>query len=290
MELYTINQVSRNYGISTRMLRYYEQAGLIRSLRKSDYAYRVYDETALKRLQYIIILRKLRIPVKQIRDIFNNQNALSAVEMFEQNIAELDEEITVLSTVKSILTQLVEELREKANIQLQFDLLKDEKCLSIIHSLPFSQNLIREKISMDELSKANESLIRLKEKYIRIINLPPMTIAEVNFYGESVLPGEEIYLSDDGRMDFSKDGKSIPGHFQAGLNAIDKLIQDFKLNEVMPGFRLFGFSNCSDMENYGPFMDLVVGSPYLMIWRYPSPLLKSISRVDYMVPTTVLFQ
>ncbi|NLV37000.1 MAG: MerR family DNA-binding transcriptional regulator, partial [Clostridiaceae bacterium] len=43
MELQTISQVSRDYGISTRMLRYYEQAGLILSLRKDDYAYRVYD-------------------------------------------------------------------------------------------------------------------------------------------------------------------------------------------------------------------------------------------------------
>ena len=66
MELQTASQVSRNYGISTRMLRYYEQAGLIQSLRKEDYAYRVYDESAVNRLRQIIVLRKLRVPVKQI--------------------------------------------------------------------------------------------------------------------------------------------------------------------------------------------------------------------------------
>ena len=38
MELYTINQVSKLYGISTRMLYYYEKIGLISSLRKSEYA------------------------------------------------------------------------------------------------------------------------------------------------------------------------------------------------------------------------------------------------------------
>ncbi|HWT74749.1 MAG TPA: MerR family transcriptional regulator [Mobilitalea sp.] len=292
MELQTINQVSKNYEISARMLRYYEQVGLITSLRKDDYAYRVYDETALKRLQYIIILRKLRIPVKQISDIFINQNALSAVQIFEQNIVELDEEITALSTVKSILAHFVEELREKANIQLQFDLLKDEKSLSIIDSLPFSKNLIKESLSMDELNKADESLTKLKEKYIRIVNVPPMTIAEVNFYGETVLPGEEVYLSDDRHADFSKDGKCIPGHFQAGINAIDKLIHDCNLVEVMPDFRLFGFANCSDMEIYGPFYgfgrwlsipdDMDVSFPFVkkkfkggMYGAYSRPLPKS---------------
>ena len=42
----TIGTVSKNLGISSRMLRYYEQIGLIRSRRVEDYAYRVYDEEA----------------------------------------------------------------------------------------------------------------------------------------------------------------------------------------------------------------------------------------------------
>ncbi len=69
MELQTISQVSRDYGISTRMLRYFEQAGLILSLRKDNYAYRVYDQNAVNRLRQIIVLRKLRVPVKQIISI-----------------------------------------------------------------------------------------------------------------------------------------------------------------------------------------------------------------------------
>ena len=77
MELQTVRQVSLEYGISNRMLRYYEQIGLIESSRIDDYAYRVYDQVAIKRLQQIIILRKLQIPVKQIKDILNNQNAVT---------------------------------------------------------------------------------------------------------------------------------------------------------------------------------------------------------------------
>ena len=46
MELMTVSQVSRSLGISTRMLRYYEQAGLVESLRQEGYAYRIYDEQA----------------------------------------------------------------------------------------------------------------------------------------------------------------------------------------------------------------------------------------------------
>ena len=63
MKLLTISEVSKNFDISTRTLRYYEKIGLLPSLRVDDYAYRVYDETLVARLQQIIILRKLRIPL-----------------------------------------------------------------------------------------------------------------------------------------------------------------------------------------------------------------------------------
>jgi len=164
MELQTIRQISQDYGISRQMLCYYEQIGLLESQRKEDYAYRVYDEAALKRLQQIIILRKLQIPIKQIKDILTNQNAVEVIEIFERNISELDEQITALSTVRSILAHFVHELREKADVQLKLDLLDDKTMLAMIGSLSFSENKIKEKISMEDLNKASEVLSYLEEK------------------------------------------------------------------------------------------------------------------------------
>ena len=43
-QIQTISTVSKSLGISSRMLRYYEQVGLIESSRMEDYAYRVYAE------------------------------------------------------------------------------------------------------------------------------------------------------------------------------------------------------------------------------------------------------
>ena len=48
MGLKTINHVSKDYGTSAGTLRYYERAELIRSGRKEDYAYRLYDEAFIK--------------------------------------------------------------------------------------------------------------------------------------------------------------------------------------------------------------------------------------------------
>ncbi len=219
MELQTISQVSKNYRISTRMLRYYEQAGLIQSVRKDDYAYRVYDENAMNRLQQTIVLRKLRIPVKQIISILNNNDAAETVEIFMQNIREIDDEVTALTTVKSILLRFVEEIQEKAHVNLK--LLGDEAVFSVINSLSFTDNQIketRENPSMEELNKANEELMKLEDKDVRIIYLPPMTVAAAHASGEGC------------------EGKA--------LDMISKFTKESGLLELKPDARSFGF-DCS---------------------------------------------
>jgi len=166
------------------MLRYYEQVGLIESQRMDDYAYRVYDENAIQRLRQIIILRKLRVPVKQIREIFSNSDAVSVIEIFERNISELDGQITALSTVKSILNRLVHELHKKANMHLQLDYLGDSSVFAIVDSISLPKNTIQEETSMNDLNMASESLDKLKDSDVRIVYVPPMTVAAAYVSGE----------------------------------------------------------------------------------------------------------
>jgi len=177
-----VSVVSKNLGISSRMLRYYEQIGLVKSQRIEGYAYRVYDEDSMRRLRQIIILRKLRVPVKQIREIFDNTNAAGVIDVFEWNISELDEEITALSTVKAILSSFVRELREKTNIQLDF--LNDSAIFAIVDSISFPKNILQEEKNVDDLKKANEKLDKLTDKNVRIIYLPPSEVAAYQYIGD----------------------------------------------------------------------------------------------------------
>lgn len=183
-QMQTVGTVSKNLGVSSRMLRYYEQIGLIKSRRMEGYAYRVYDEDTVRRLRQIIILRKLRVPVKQIREIFGNNDAVNIIEIFERNINELDEQVTALSTIKSILGRLVWELQEKANMHLQLDYLGDNSVFAIVDGISFPKNIIQEEKAMDDLNKANETLSKLEDKDVRIIYLPPMTVAAAYACGQ----------------------------------------------------------------------------------------------------------
>jgi len=177
MELQTVSQVAKTFGISTRMLRYYEQVGLIESIRNEENSYRHYNDTALKRLQQIVILRKLQIPIKQIRDILKNQDAVEVIEIFKQNMDELDEKITALSTVKSILACFVGELQEKADVHLKLDLFNDKSMISLVDSLSIPISRMEEKITIQQLTKAGETLSKYASSKVRVVHIPHMTVA-----------------------------------------------------------------------------------------------------------------
>jgi len=104
----------------------------------------------------------------------------------ERNISELDEEITSLSTIKSILARFAEELRVKTDMVLQLDSFNDTAALSIAGSVSFSKNYVNNvkgnvvMETMENLSKANETLSKLKDSDVRIIYLPPMTVVSAH--------------------------------------------------------------------------------------------------------------
>jgi DNA-binding transcriptional MerR regulator len=194
MELQPINQVTKSFGISTRMLYYYEQIGLISSSRKVNYAYRVYDDTALQRLQLIIILRKLRVPMKQIGVILDNPQTAETLDIFMQNIRKLDDEIKTLSTVRDILTRLFKALEQSDNIRMNHKLLTDSSVLSIVESLSLPKNLIKEITAMENPIKTKTKTIPfgkyqwhvLEEKNGKALILSEYIIEERSYHNDVV--------------------------------------------------------------------------------------------------------
>lgn len=243
MELQTISQISKQFNISTRTLRYYEQIGLITSTKKEGFAYRTYDESTVLRLQQIIVLRKLRIPLKQIAEILQSNDSAVAIDAFRQNLNEIEDEITALSTIKDVIESLLKRLHIE-NDRLQ--LLDDESLLKIVNSLTTSKIKFKEEKSMDNLNKASERLSRLTDKNVRIVYLPPAYVAAYQFIGAD----PEVQVG----------------------QVMDKFVCDSNLAVIKPDLRHFGFNspNPDETGRYG--YEIWVTIPDDM--DVPSPLVK----------------
>ena len=111
-ELIKIRDVSVKYDISARTLRYYEDMGLITSTRSDDYAFRLYDDIAVQRLEQILILRKLNISIKDIQRIFNTSGSEVVLEVLGKKVDAIDEEVSLLHELKEIVLDFIRQIEQ----------------------------------------------------------------------------------------------------------------------------------------------------------------------------------
>lgn len=68
----TVNEVSKLTGVSVRTLHHYDAIGLLKPAKVTEAGYRLYDDTALSRLQDILLFRELQSPLKEIKAILDS--------------------------------------------------------------------------------------------------------------------------------------------------------------------------------------------------------------------------
>ncbi len=68
----TVKDVSKLTGVSVRTLHYYDAIGLLTPTKVTDAGYRLYDDTALSRLQSILLFRELQFPLKEIKEFLDS--------------------------------------------------------------------------------------------------------------------------------------------------------------------------------------------------------------------------
>ena len=75
---WSIQELARSAGTTSRTLRYYGQIGLLEPSRVGGNGYRYYDESALVRLQRVLLLRELGLGLPAIAEVLNGQQDTAA--------------------------------------------------------------------------------------------------------------------------------------------------------------------------------------------------------------------
>ena len=85
----TVKEVSNLTGISVRTLHHYDEIGLLKPTEVTEAGYRLYDDTALERLQMILLFRELQFPLKDIKAMLDSPT-FNTAEALSQQIALLE--------------------------------------------------------------------------------------------------------------------------------------------------------------------------------------------------------
>ena len=104
----TVNEVSKISGVSIRALHHYDHIGLLPATKVTDAGYRLYDDTALERLQHILLFKELEFSLKDIKEIldspgFDRSNALEQqIHLLELRKEHLQNLIDLARGIKAI--------------------------------------------------------------------------------------------------------------------------------------------------------------------------------------------
>ena len=114
-----IAQMAALYQISSRTLRYYEEAGILQSHRREDSKYREYDREQCQRLEIILMLRRLSFSVKTIAEILRGDE-IHLRNSIQEKIAESGRVLLEARETDMLLRDLYAELSQKplANINI----------------------------------------------------------------------------------------------------------------------------------------------------------------------------
>ena len=101
-----INQVEQTIGIAKKNIRFYEQEGLLKPSRVAN-GYRDYSPENLETLRQIKLLRKLDIPIEEIKRLQNN--SLTLEDCLHRHMIVLKRRRSNLEAMETFCRRLIEE-------------------------------------------------------------------------------------------------------------------------------------------------------------------------------------
>ena len=110
-------------------------------------------------------------------------------------------------------------------MDVKLNLLDDESLLDVIDALTVSKINFKEEKTMSDLNEANKKLTKLTDKDVRIVYLPPATVAAYQ------------YVGDDPEMHCHQ--------------VIDKFVLESRLTEIKPDMRHYGFNSPNPVDETG---------------------------------------
>lgn len=115
-KLLSVHEVAELTGITARTLHYYDEIGLLKPTKVTDAGYRMYDDTALSRLQSVLLFRELEFPLKEIKSILDSPD-FDQSEIIAQQIKLLELEYKHIGE----LITFTREIQKKGVAAMSFD-------------------------------------------------------------------------------------------------------------------------------------------------------------------------
>jgi Cu(I)-responsive transcriptional regulator len=112
----SIKQAAEAARVSAKMIRHYEQVGLLGKARRTTAGYRIYDETDVQTLRFVRRARDLGFSIKEISDLLalwqdKERPGADVSKMVQQHVSALDARIGELQAIRRSLQHLADKVQ-----------------------------------------------------------------------------------------------------------------------------------------------------------------------------------
>ena len=158
---YSIQELSRLSGVTTRTLRWYDQIGLLKPSRVAESGYRYYGRAEVNRLQDILYYRALGVELARIKECLDDPS-------FDR-LAALRNHLAALEAERERLEQLIRSVKDTIGAEERSEIMSDEqkfeafKKRAVAHNEEVYGAEIRTKYGEQEVDEANAAVMNLTQ-------------------------------------------------------------------------------------------------------------------------------
>ena len=158
---YSIQELARLSGVTTRTLRWYDQIGLLKPGRVAENGYRRYGPAQVDRLQDILYYRALGVELARIKECLDDPS-------FDR-LAALRNHLAALEAERKRLEQLIRSVKDTIGVEERNEIMSDEqkfeafKQRAVAHNEEVYGAEIRAKYGEQEVDEANAAVMNLTQ-------------------------------------------------------------------------------------------------------------------------------
>ncbi|MDZ5610024.1 MerR family transcriptional regulator [Bacillus pseudomycoides] len=159
MEMISIQELTKETGVTVRTLRYYDQINLLKPSGKTEGGHRLYSEADVIRLQQILFLKEMGFSLKEITNMLVTDE-FSLKETLEKQLKFVQEEQKKFNRMERILQAVVysAELEGELGWKIMFELIQ------LSQQSPRIREMFQQKIFSDEERKLLHNLPNMSEE------------------------------------------------------------------------------------------------------------------------------
>jgi MerR family transcriptional regulator, repressor of the yfmOP operon len=122
-EVMSIGDLAKEYGLTTRTLRYWEEVGIIESVERLGGAMRGYTDYYVRRIKFILKLKELGLTIKEMQDLYaaygdakqTDRMIPRLIEILEQHGKKVDEKMFQLASLRKEIVEYRKKMLKRLN-------------------------------------------------------------------------------------------------------------------------------------------------------------------------------